>query len=115
MRHRVAGKKFNRPADQRKALYRSLLVAIIEHRHIRTTEAKAKAIQPLVESLIAMAREDTPHARRIALSKLDSKRAMRQLFELSPTYRDRPGGYTRLTRLGPRKGDAAEMALLELV
>jgi large subunit ribosomal protein L17 len=115
MRHRVAGKKLGRSANERRALYRSLLIGIIEHRHIRTTEAKAKAIQPFVESLISMAREDNPHNRRLALSKLANKDAMRKLFEVAPAYKDRQGGYTRLTRLGPRKGDAAEMALLELV
>jgi large subunit ribosomal protein L17 len=115
MRHRVAGKKLGRSADQRRALYRNLMISVIEHRHIRTTEAKAKAIQPFVESLIALARVDTPQARRMALSKLASKTAMRRLFEVAPGYKDRQGGYTRLTRLGPRKGDAAEMALLELV
>ncbi|GIV97547.1 MAG: 50S ribosomal protein L17 [Herpetosiphonaceae bacterium] len=115
MRHRVAGKKLGRPADQRKAMYRSMLISIIQHGKIRTTEAKAKALQPQVESLIALAREDTPHARRMALSKLANKQAMRKLFTVGVNYAERPGGYTRLTRLGPRKGDAAEMALLELV
>ena len=80
MRHRVAGKKFNRPASQRKAMYRSLMISIIEHRGITTTEAKARAIRPEVEKLITLGREDTPHNRRIALSKLHSKKAMNQLY-----------------------------------
>ena len=115
MRHRVAGKKLGRTASHRKALYRNLMIEMIEHGHIRTTITKAKAIQPYVESIIAMAREDTPHTRRLALSKLASKTAMRRLFVIGPNYVGRDGGYTRLTRLGVRKGDGAEMALLELV
>ncbi|HEY1011274.1 MAG TPA: 50S ribosomal protein L17 [Herpetosiphonaceae bacterium] len=115
MRHRVAGKKFNRPAHQRKALYRSLMISIIEHRGITTTEAKARAIRPEVEKLITLGREDTPHNRRIALSKLHSKKAMNQLFTVAPAYASRPGGYTRIVKLGPRKNDAAEMARIELV
>lgn len=116
MRHRKVGYKLGRSYEHRKALLRNLMQALIEHRRIKTTVAKAKAVQPEMEQLLTLARQDTPHARRMALSKLDSKKAMRQLFTFAPQdYATRPGGYTRLTRIGLRGGDAAEMALLELI
>lgn len=116
MRHRHAGKLLGRSYEHRKALYRNLMIALIDHRRIRTTLAKAKAVQPEIERLITIAREDTPHARRMALSKLASKDAMRKLFTFAPQeYAGRNGGYTRITKLGPRLGDGAEMALIELV
>ena len=92
------------------------MISLIEHRRIRTTVTKAKELQPQVERLISIARQDTPHARRMALSKLASKTAMRQLFSFAPEeYSSRDGGYTRITKLGPRQGDGAEMAIIELV
>lgn len=116
MRHRKAGKKLGTSQEHRKALYRNLMISLIEHRRIQTTIAKARAVQPLFERLLSIAREDTPHARRMVLSKLDSKKAMRQVFTFVPQqYGNRNGGYTRITKLGPRQGDGAEMALLELV
>jgi large subunit ribosomal protein L17 len=116
MRHRRVNKKLGRSYEHRKALYRNLMIALIEHRKITTTHAKAKAVQPEVERLLTIAREDTPHARRIALSKLDSKDAMRRLFTFAPQeYGSRNGGYTRIIKIGPRLGDGAEMAVIELV
>lgn len=116
MRHRRGTKKLGRSAEHRKALYRNLMKELIEHRRVRTTLAKAKAVQPEMEKLLTLAREDTPHARRMALSKLASKVAMRQLFSFAPTdYGNRPSGRTRITKLGPRMGDGAEMALIELL
>lgn len=116
MRHRHAGKLLGRSYEHRKALYRNLMIALIEHRKITTTVAKAKAVQPEIEKLLTLARQDTPHTRRMALSKLASKDAMRKLFTFAPQeYGSRNGGYTRLTKLGPRMGDGAEMALIELV
>ncbi len=116
MQHRHAGKLLGRSYEHRKALYRNLMIALIEHRKITTTIAKAKAVQPEIEKLISLARVDTVHARRMALSKLDSKDAMRKLFAFAPTnYAGRNGGYTRITKLGPRLGDGAEMALIELL
>jgi large subunit ribosomal protein L17 len=116
MRHRHAGKLLGRSYEHRKALYRNLMISLIEHRRIETTLAKAKAVQPVLEKLISLAREDTHHTRRMALSKLDSKIAMRKLFAFAPaTYAGRNGGYTRITKLGPRQGDGAEMAVLEFV
>lgn len=115
MRHRVAGKKLNRSSGERKNLYRGLLISLIEHRGITTTEAKARAIRPQIEKLITLGRQDTPHNRRMALSKLSSKSAMHRLFEVAPAYIGRNGGYTRIVKLGFRKGDAAEMARIEMV
>ncbi|MCS6887270.1 50S ribosomal protein L17 [Chloroflexus sp.] len=116
MRHRHAGKLLGRSYEHRKALYRNLMIALIEHKKIKTTLAKARAVQPEIEQLLSIAREDTPHARRMALSKLASKNAMRKLFTFAPTtYGGRNGGYTRITKLGPRRGDGAEMALIELI
>jgi large subunit ribosomal protein L17 len=116
MRHRKSGKTLNRYPDHRKAMLRNMMISMIEHRRIQTTIAKAKALQSEFESLMALAREDTPHSRRIALSKLASKKAMRLLFTFAPQeYGSRNGGYTRITKLGPRQGDAAEMALIELI
>lgn len=116
MRHRKVGKKLNRSAEHRKALLRNLMISLIEHRRIQTTITKAKAVQPEMERLLTIAREDTPHARRMVLSKLASKKAMRQLFTFAPQeYADRPSGQTRITKLGPRQGDAAEMVILELL
>jgi large subunit ribosomal protein L17 len=92
------------------------MISLIEHRRITTTITKARAVQPVMERLVSIARQDTPHARRMALSKLSSKKAMRQLFTFAPQeYSTRNGGYTRITKLGPRKGDGAELAVLELV
>ncbi len=115
MRHRKAGKKLSRTYKERKALYRSLMIAILEHRGITTTDAKARAVQPEVEKLITLGREDTVHNRRLALSKLNSKTAMHRLFEIGPEYASRNGGYTRIVKVGFRKGDAAEMSRIELV
>jgi large subunit ribosomal protein L17 len=116
MRHRRVGKKLGRSYEHRKALYRNLMIALIDHRKITTTVAKAKAVQPEMEKLLTLAREDTPHARRMALSKLANKDAMRKLFTFAPQdYAGRNGGYTRVTKLGPRQGDGADMAIIELL
>ena len=136
MRHRVGGKKLNRHFNDRSRLYTQLLTAIIDHRKITTTQAKAQAIRPEIEKLISMARHaptqtdidaatdtdrDTKRRQRAdvfrrALMELGgSKRAAHRLLEVAPDYVDRPGGYVRLTKLGPRKGDAAEMVVIELV
>lgn len=116
MRHRHAGKLLGRSYEHRKALYRNLMISLFEHKKITTTLAKARAVQPEVEKVITAAREDTVHARRMVLSKLASKDAMRHLFTFAPTnYGSRTGGYTRVTKIGQRMGDGAEMAVLELV
>ncbi len=116
MRHRKAGKKLQRSAEHRKALLRNLMISLIEHKRIETTISKAKAVQPELERLISLAREDTPHTRRMALSRLASKKAMRQLFTFAPQqYANRPSGQTRITKLGPRRGDGAQMVVIELL
>jgi len=102
MRHlKKGGNKLGRSAEHRKSLLRNLMISLIEHRKIQTTKAKAKAVQPAIESLLALAREDTPHARQIALSP--------------EQYAGRNGGFTRITKLGPRLGDGAEVVVLELL
>ncbi len=116
MRHRKQKHRLHRPAEHRRALLRNLMIELIEHRKITTTISKARAVQPEIERLITIAREDTPHARRMVLSKLASKKAMREVFTFAPQdYGSRNGGYTRITKVGPRQGDAAEMAVIELV
>ena len=116
MRHRRAGKKLGRDSTHRKALYSNLAGALIEHGRIKTTEAKAKAVKPYAEKMITLGRRGDLHARRLALAELRSQDVVHQLFaDVAPRFAERPGGYTRIVRLGPRNGDAAEMVYLELV
>src|SRR5215213_5155078 len=116
MRHQRAGKKLGRDSAHRKALYANLAGALIEHGRIKTTEAKAKAVKPLVEQMITLGRRGDLAARRHAVSILRSKDVVHHLFaEVAPRFADRPGGYTRIVKLGPRQGDAADMVYLELV
>ena len=116
MRHRVAGRHFNRPSDQRKALYKSLMRDLLLNERIQTTEAKAKEIQGLAERMITYGKKGTLHDRRIALSHLPHKDVVAKVFDdLSKRYAQRAGGYTRVLKLGPRMGDGAEMAIIELV
>jgi len=126
MRHQVAGKKLNRTSGQRTALRRNLVTELIRRGRINTTRAKAQAIRGQAEKLITLAKrglaagETEPsrevHARRLAAARLNDPAVVQQLFdEVAPRYADRPGGYTRMLRVGLRKGDAAEMVVLELV
>jgi large subunit ribosomal protein L17 len=116
VRHHRNGKKLGRDSSHRKALYSNLAGALIEHGRIKTTEAKAKAVKPLVEQMITLGRRGDLHARRQALSVLRSQDVVHQLFaDVAPRFGDRPGGYTRIVKLGPRYGDAAQMVYLELV
>ncbi len=116
MRHNKAGFKLSRPTHQRTALYRSLMSAIIAHERITTTHVKAKAVQRHVEKLITLSRQPTVHHRRLAMADLPDKQAVEKLFaEIGPRYVDRPGGYTRITKMGIRKGDGTPMAQIELV
>jgi large subunit ribosomal protein L17 len=116
MRHRRAGKKLGRDSAHRKALYSNLAGALIEHGRIKTTEAKAKAVRPFAEQMITLGKRGDLHARRLALAELRSQDVVHQLFaDVAPRFADRPGGYTRIVKLGPRNGDAAEMVYLELV
>jgi large subunit ribosomal protein L17 len=116
MRHRRAGKKLGRDSAHRKALYSNLAGALIEHGRIKTTEAKAKAVKPFAEQMITLGKRGDLHARRLALAELRSQDVVHQLFaDVAPRFADRPGGYTRIVKLGPRLGDSAEMVYLELV
>jgi large subunit ribosomal protein L17 len=116
MRHHRKGKKLGRDASHRKALYSNLAGALIEHGRIRTTVAKAKAVRPIVEEMITLGRRGDLAARRQALAYLRSNDVVTMLFsEVAPRFKDRPGGYTRIVKLGPRWGDSADMAYLEFV
>ena len=117
MRHRRSGKKLGRDSAHRKSLLTNLSKEIIEHERIKTSQAKAKAAKPEIEKLITLAKRGDLHARRQALSSLrQDKFAVHKLFEeIAPRYQGRNGGYTRITKLGPRRSDSAEMVFLELV
>jgi large subunit ribosomal protein L17 len=116
MRHRVAGKKLGRSSAHRKALFRNLVTELFRHEQIRTTEAKAKAIRPQAERLITLARRGDLHSRRLAARDVQDPEVLQKLFdEIAERYDDREGGYTRIYKLGPRKGDAAPVVLISLV
>jgi large subunit ribosomal protein L17 len=116
MRHHRSGKKLGRDSAHRKALYSNLAGALIEHGRIKTTEAKAKAVKPFAEQMITLGKRGDLHARRLALAELRSQDVVHQLFaDVGPRFAERPGGYTRIVKLGPRYGDAAQMVYLELV
>ena len=116
MRHQRSGKKLGRTPAHRKALYSNLAGALIEHGRISTTEAKAKAVKPFAEKMITLGKRGDLHARRQALAALRSNDVVHRLFaDVAPRFADRPGGYTRIVKLGMRQGDAAEMVYLELV
>jgi large subunit ribosomal protein L17 len=116
MRHRIAGRTLGRNTAQRKALFRGLITELFRHERITTTEAKAKAIRHKAEELITLAKRGDVHARRLVQRTLLDKDVSSKLLEtLGPRYKERPGGYTRLLKLGPRMGDAAPLVILELV
>jgi len=116
VRHARTGSKLGRDSAHRKALYANLAGAVIEHGRIKTTITKAKAVKPIAEQMITLGRRGDIHARRQAIAFLRSKSIVHKLFtEVGPAFAARPGGYLRITRIGPRQGDAAEMAYLELV
>ncbi|MBI3363205.1 MAG: 50S ribosomal protein L17 [Chloroflexi bacterium] len=123
MRHKVFGRKLGRPSDQRVALRRNLITELFAHGRIRTTEAKAKAVRGEAEKIITLAKRGVKageakavNARRLAAARLNDSEALKKLFDdYAPRYAERPGGYTRIVRLGQRLGDAAKMVLLELV
>jgi large subunit ribosomal protein L17 len=116
VRHHRAGKKLGRDSAHRRALYANLASALIEHGRIQTTEAKAKAVKPIAEQMITLGRRGDLAARRQATAYLRSKDVVQKLFsDVGPRFSDRPGGYSRIVKLGPRYGDAAAMVYLELV
>ena len=116
MRHRVGGFKLKRPVDSRNSLLRNLCTSVIESERMVTTVTKAKAVRPLVEKMITLAKKDTLASRRQAAMTLRTPKALKKLFDTLGTRFDQgSGGYTRITRLAPRKGDGAEVAMIELV
>ena len=116
MAHRIDGRKLGRPTDHRLALFRNLVTDLLRHEKIITTEAKAKEVRGLAERVITMGKRGDLHARRRAMGFVYDKKVVEKVFdELGPRYATRPGGYSRMVKLGPRLGDGARMAQLELV
>jgi large subunit ribosomal protein L17 len=116
MRHRKKGRHLGRTAEHRKATLRNLATSLFRHGRIRTTTAKAKELRGFAEPLITKAKRGDLHARRIVARSISDKDVLARLFgELAPRYADRPGGYTRVLKLGHRPGDGADMAIIELV
>ena len=116
MRHQVAGRKLGRSTSHRQALYRNLVTDLLDHEKVITTEAKAKEVRGLAEKMITLGKSGGLHAYRQVLSFITVKKVATKVFaELAPRYAERPGGYTRMVKLGPRLGDGAAMVQLELV
>ena len=116
MRHRVAGKKLGRATGHRRAMYRNLVTDLLRYEKITTTEAKAKEVRGLAEKMITLGKGGGLHSRRQALSFILDKKVTDKVFaELAPRYAERAGGYTRITKIGPRLGDGAPIVQLELV
>ncbi len=116
MRHKIAGRKLGRDTGHRRAMYRNLVTDLLDYEKITTTEAKAKEVRGLAEKMVTLGKKGGLHSRRQALSFIIDKKVTEKVFtELAPRYAERPGGYTRITKLGPRLGDGAAMVQLELV
>lgn len=116
MRHRLGGRKLNRPTDQRMALLRGLVKDLVQHERVRTTEAKAREVRSLAEKMITLGKRGDLHSRRQALQFLNDPGSVKKIFDtIAPRYAGRSGGYTRIVKIGPRKGDGAPMAQLELL
>ena len=116
MRHRRNTTKLKRTASHRRSLLANLACSLIEHGKIKTTLGKAKALRPVAEKLITLAKRDDLHSRRLAIAFLQQKETVKKLFaEVAPASKDRQGGYCRITKLGPRTSDAAPMAIIEWV
>jgi len=116
MRHLNTGRKLNRTSSHRSALFRNLVTSLLDHEQVRTTDAKAKETRRFAERMITLGKKGTLHARRQALAFIRSEAVVRKLFdEVAPRFQSRPGGYTRVVKLGVRAGDAAPMSLIELV
>ncbi len=116
MRHRKKGRKLSRTASHRRATLRNMAASLFLHERIETTTAKAKELRPFAERLITLAKRGDLHARRLAAAKIGDRDIVGKLFDdLGPRFAERPGGYTRILKLGTRKGDAADMSLIELV
>ena len=116
MRHKIAGRKLGRNPAHRRSLLRNLVTSFLEHERLVTTLPKAKALRPLAEKMITLGKRDTLHARRQVQSYLLSDVTTKKVFDaIAPRFSDRPGGYSRIVRLGPRVGDGADMAVIELL
>ena len=116
MRHRNKGRKLSRTASHKRATMRNMATSLFKHGRIETTTAKAKELRPYAERLVTLAKRGDLHARRLVATKIQDRAVLGALFDdIAPRYAERPGGYTRILKLGNRKGDAAEMSLIELV
>ncbi len=116
MRHRKKGRQLSRSVPHRRATLRNMATSLFQHGRIETTTAKAKELRPYAERLITLARKGDVHSRRLAARRIQDREVLGKLFDdIGPGFRERPGGYTRILKLGHRRGDAAEMALIELV
>ena len=116
MRHRIAGRKLSRPTAHRMSMLRTMVTDLLKHEMVQTTEAKAREIRPLAEKMITRGKKGTLHERRLAAAFLTDRTVLKKVFEeLGPRFESRPGGYTRIVKLGQRKGDAAPMAIVELL
>jgi large subunit ribosomal protein L17 len=116
VRHKVTGRRLGRNSASRRALFRMMVTDLLRHGAIKTTIAKAKEIGPIAEKMVTLGKKGTLHDRRQAAAFITDKTVLKSVFDdIAPRYKERSGGYTRITRLGVRAGDAAEMALIELV
>lgn len=116
LRHKISGRQFGRASGPRKAMFRIMVTDLLRHGQIKTTVAKAKAIRPLTEKMVTLGKGGTLHDRRQAAAFITDKSVVKAVFDdIAPRFQERNGGYTRITRLGVRPGDAAEMALIELI
>ena len=116
MRHRIAGRKLSRPTGHRMLMLRGLVTDLLRFESVQTTDAKAREMRRMAEKTITLGKKGTLHSRRRASALLTDENVVRKLFDdIAPRYEERNGGYTRITKLGPRKGDAAEMSVIELV
>lgn len=116
MRHQKQGRRLGMPGDRRRAMMRGLMASLLRYERIKTTEARAKELRPRIERLVTLGKRGDLHARRLALRYLPDKLMVEKLFEeIGPRYEERPGGYTRIVKIGQRKGDAARIVLIELV
>lgn len=115
MRHLNSGRKLNRTSAHRKALLRNMVTSLLEHEHLRTTDAKAKELRRVADRMITLAKRGSLHARRQAAAYIRRRSVVTKLFsEVAERFRERPGGYTRIVKIGPRHGDAAPMSVIEL-
>ena len=116
LRHKISGRQFGRASGPRRAMFRIMVTDLLRHGQIKTTVAKAKAIRPLTEKMVTLGKGGTLHDRRQAAAFITDKSVVKIVFDdIAPRFQERNGGYTRITRLGVRSGDAAEMALIELI